>query len=64
MSLEEEKEFLAEWEAKASEGDVLTAPPLHAALIKRLGYDGPMSTTYRLLARQAQSAAGHQASQG
>jgi hypothetical protein len=51
MSLEEEQEFLAQWEAKASEGGVLTVPPMHAALVKPLGYDAPMSTTYRLLAR-------------
>jgi transposase len=51
MSLEEEREFLSEWEAKASEGGVLTVPPIHAALVKRLGYDAPMSTSYRLLAR-------------
>jgi transposase len=51
MSIEEEQEFLSQWEAKASEGGVLTVPPIHAALVKRLGYDAPMSTTYRLLAR-------------
>lgn len=51
MSLEEEREFLCQWEAKASEGGVLTVPPIHAALVKRLGYNVPMSTTYRLLER-------------
>ena len=51
MSLEEEREFLSQWEAKASEGGVLTVPPIHAALVKRLGYNAPMSTTYRLLER-------------
>jgi transposase len=51
MSIDEEREFLSQWEAKASEGGVLTVPPIHAALIKRLDYDAPMSTTYRLLAR-------------
>ena len=51
MSIDEEREFLSPWEAKASEGGVLTVPPIHAALVKRLGYDAPMSTTYRLLAR-------------
>jgi len=30
---------------------VLTVPPIHAALVERLGHDTPMSTTYRLLAR-------------
>lgn len=51
MSIAEEREFLSPWESKASAGGVLTVPPIHAALIKRLGYDAPMSTTYRLLAR-------------
>jgi hypothetical protein len=36
---------------KVTVGGVLTVPPIHAALVKRLGRDIPMSTTYRLLAR-------------
>jgi hypothetical protein len=51
MSMEQEKEFLAQWEAPAAEGGVLSVPPIHAALVKRLGRDGPISTTYRMLAR-------------
>ena len=51
MSIEEEKEFLSQWQQKAAAGGVLTVPPLHAALVERLGHDIPMSTTYRLLAR-------------
>jgi len=51
MTMEEEKEFLAQWEAKAKVGGVLSVPPIHAALVERLGHDTPMSTTYRLLAR-------------
>jgi len=51
MSIEEEREFLAQWIDKAIIGGVLTVPPIHAALVKRLGRDIPMSTTYRLLAR-------------
>ncbi|MBP7763882.1 MAG: winged helix-turn-helix domain-containing protein [Syntrophaceae bacterium] len=51
MTLEEEKEFLQKWEGMATDGGVLTVPPIHAALVERLGYDVPMSTTYRLLAR-------------
>jgi len=51
MSIPEEREFLREWEAKATTGGVLTVPPIHAALVDRLGHDCPMSTTYRLLAR-------------
>jgi transposase len=51
MTFEEEREFLAQWEAKATSGGVLTVPPIHAALVERLGHATPMSTTYRLLAR-------------
>jgi transposase len=51
MTIEEEREFLAQWEKLATVGGVLTVPPIHAALVERLGYNTPMSTTYRLLAR-------------
>jgi hypothetical protein len=51
MTVEEEKEFLQKWEDMATGGGILTVPPIHAALVERLGYDVPMSTTYRLLAR-------------
>ena len=51
MTIEEEREFLAQWEAKATAGGVLSVPPIHAALVKQLGHDIPVSTTYRLLAR-------------
>jgi len=51
MSLEQERQFLAEWEQKASEGGVLSVLPIHAALVERLGHDTPLSTTYRMLAR-------------
>jgi hypothetical protein len=51
MTIEEEREFLAQWIAKATVGGVLTVPPIHSALVERLGRDIPMSTTYRLLAR-------------
>jgi hypothetical protein len=51
MTIEEERAFLAQWIEKATIGGVLTVPPIHAALVKRLGRDIPMSTTYRLLAR-------------
>jgi hypothetical protein len=51
MTIEEERDFLAQWVAKATVGGVLTVPPIHAALVERLGRDLPMSTTYRLLAR-------------
>jgi transposase len=51
MSIEEEREFLSPWEVKAAAGGVLSVPPIHAALVQRLGHDTPLSTTYRLLAR-------------
>ena len=51
MTIEEEREFLAQWVDKATIGGVLTVPPIHAALGKRLGRDISMSPTYRLLTR-------------
>ena len=51
MTIEEERDFLRTWEAKANEGGVLSVPPVHAALMETLGRSIPMSTTYRLLAR-------------
>ena len=51
LSLEEEREFLAKWEEKAGCGGVLSVPPIHVALVERLGHNTPMSTTYRMLAR-------------
>jgi len=51
MTVQEEQDFLRSWEAEASEGGVLSVPPIHAALVERLGHAIPMSTTYRLLAR-------------
>ena len=56
MTIQEEQDFLQSWEAKASEGGVLSVPPIHAALVERLGRAIPMSTTYRLLARHGASA--------
>jgi hypothetical protein len=53
MTIEEERAFLAQWIAKATIGGALTVPPIHAALVKRLGRNIPMSTTYRLLARHS-----------
>lgn len=51
MTFEEERQFLSQWEEKAAAGGILSVPPIHAALIKRLGHDISFSTTYRLLAR-------------
>lgn len=51
LSSEEENEFLASWISKAEHGEVLTVPPIHRALMERVGKEFPISTTYRLLAR-------------
>ena len=51
MTIEEELEFLRDWEVKAVKGGVLSVPPIHAALIEKLGRSITISTTYRLLAR-------------
>jgi hypothetical protein len=51
MTIEQEQEFLGQWEDKATEGGVLSVLPIHAALIERLGHNIPLSTTYRLLSR-------------
>jgi transposase len=51
MSVEEEKQFLEPWTAKAEAGGVLVVPPIHAALEQRLGRKVAQSTVYRLLAR-------------
>lgn len=51
MTIEEEQEFLMQWQEKATAGGVLTVPPIHSALVERLGRSIPLSTTYRLLAR-------------
>jgi len=51
MTTQEERDFLRPWEARAIDGGVLSVPPVHVALVERLGRSIPMSTTYRLLAR-------------
>jgi hypothetical protein len=51
MTMDQEREFLAEWEAKAKSGGILSVPPIHAALIERLGRAVAPSYTYRMLAR-------------
>lgn len=51
LTIEEEREFLSQWQEQAMNGGVLTVPPIHAALVERLGRAIPLSTTYRLLAR-------------
>lgn len=51
MTFEEEQEFLSQWEEKAATGGILSVPPIHSALIRKLDREIPLSTTYRLLAR-------------
>jgi len=51
MTIQEEREFLNQWTALAARGGVLSVPPIHAALVEKLGRPMPLSTTYRLLAR-------------
>ena len=51
MTVEKEREFLRDWEARATEGGVLSVPPIQAALVEKLGRSIPISTTYRILAR-------------
>ena len=51
MTMEEEREFLTEWEAEAKSGGILSVPPIHVALIERLGRTIVPSYTYRMLAR-------------
>ncbi len=41
MTIEEEREFLSQWQEKAASGGVLTVPPMHAALVERLGHAIP-----------------------
>lgn len=50
MTMDDERAFLAEWEAEAKTGGVLTVPAIHAALAKRLGRSIAPSHTYRMLA--------------
>ncbi len=51
MTLEEEREFLADWEDRALAGAIHSVFPIHDALEKRLGHDIILSTTYRILER-------------
>lgn len=50
LSTGEEEAFLSPWVVQAEKGGVLTVPPIHRALMNRLGEKIPQSTTYRLLA--------------
>lgn len=51
MTLEEEREFLAEHLSQAGSGDILTAKHLHTALCRRLGQEVSLDYIYKLLHR-------------
>src|SRR4030042_5031699 len=51
MTIEEERDFLRPWEARAIGGGGLSVPPVQPTIVERLGRSISMSTTYRLLAR-------------
>ena len=51
MSIEQEKAFLAPWEARARDGGVLVVSELHADLCFQLARPVHSSVVYRLLAR-------------
>ena len=51
LTLEEERSFLEPWEQASSDGTVLVASPLRAALAQKLGHPVAASVVYRMLAR-------------
>lgn len=51
MTIEQEKEFLEPWIAKAETGGVLIVPPIQAALEEKIGKKVSPSTVYRMPAR-------------
>ena len=51
LTPEEEIEFLSTWKEQALAGEVVSIPTMHADLIKLVGTEFPLSTTYRILAR-------------
>ena len=51
MSWEDEQAFLAEWETKAEQGELVVLTPLRVALEKKLGRRLKSSVVYRLLQR-------------
>jgi len=51
LTLEEERNFLEPWERGSSDGTVLVASPLRAALAQKLGHPVAASVVYRMLAR-------------
>jgi transposase len=51
MKLEEEQSFLATWQAKAEQGQLVVVTPLRVALEEKLGRRVKPSVVYRLLER-------------
>jgi transposase len=51
LTLEEEKQFLAPFFARAQTGDIATAAEIQRAFKARVGHEVDASTIYRLLAR-------------
>jgi transposase len=51
MTEKEEKKFLSKFIEDAKKGYLVSAVPIHEALIKKLGHDVPYSTTTRMLER-------------
>jgi transposase len=52
LSLEQEKAFLAEFEAQGKQGKILEISQIHSALQEKVGIKLPLSTTYRMLHRR------------
>lgn len=52
LSLEQEKAFLAEFEAQGRQGRILEVSRIHAARQEKVGIVLPLSTTYRMLSRR------------
>jgi len=51
MTIDQERQFLAQWTERAETGGVLVVPPIHRALENRLGHKVAATTVYRILAR-------------
>jgi hypothetical protein len=51
LSMKQELKFIASFEAEASTGGVISALPLHVALVKHIGHVTSPSTTYLMVAR-------------
>lgn len=51
FTLEQEKVFLAEFEAQGKQGKILEVSQIHVALQQKIGLKIPLSTTYRMLHR-------------